>query len=221
MDYQQKRAHTKQELVSAMFRPFCLNHRFAIGLLIAMLPIILLSACNPPTATTPPTPSPFVIVSPTAVPVSGKLIDQTPQSLLNIANSAPAQVGRFTLDKTKSYVAESGIELVYNANTGGTMSIAIWVTPSANLAEDRYSIETGQITAPKFPLAVGDESIASPSNKARGAQAGINPTVWGEMRFRNVVVELYPDGDLVQKMSDFRSEEATELLTKIFAVLPK
>jgi hypothetical protein len=205
-----------------MFRPNRQKRSFTAGLLslIVMLPILLLSACNQSTPV-PPTPTPFVILSPTPVPVSGNLIDQSQRTLLQIANSVPTHIGRFTLDVNHSTGAQQGLALIYNASTGGVLTIAVWVMPTANLAQDRYSTETGIITAPKFPIALGDEAIVSPSNTAKGPQAGINPTVWGEMRFRNVVIELYPDGDLVQKMPDFRAEEATELLTKIFAAIPK
>jgi|GEM_PF-1003544 len=210
---------------------------FSIGFVSLTALSITLSGCTPAAAPTPvvnnglvltqpsgPTaiPSPGVVpATRTPYPVSGATLDQTLDVAKQFVLHAPEVIGRFTLDKQKSYGNPHGAALLYNGSTGGVLTVAFWLNANANDSVDRYSIETSMISAPKIPISLGDEAIVSPENKVPGPRAGVNPTVWGEMRYRNTLLILYADATLIQKMPDFSKDEATDLLTKLFAAVPK
>lgn len=166
----------------------------------------------------------------TPVPAFNPTLPSTFQTGVTFAQAAPEQIGRFKLDKAKSYVDRGGhgAVLIYNVQGKGDLQVSLFLiynetepAMSQNDAVDRYNVETGMIKTEKFPVALGDQAMVSPSNKAQALRAGENMTVWGELLYRNTVLILYPSPELVQNLTDFSKDEAVDLLTKLFAALPK
>lgn len=226
--------------MSRLIRPLIVS-------MVMMILACLLSACggapvNPtsiPVTVAPLTPmtvTPFPTLqrgpTRTAFPTTGEILPSTFQVGLAWASAAPDQIGRFKLLKApgKSYVDTrgAGAVLIYSVEGKGELQASLFLINnttepqfSQNDAVDRYNVETGMIKVEKIPVQLGDEAMVSPTNKALGLGNGRNPTVWGELRYRNTVLILYASPELIQNLPDFSKEEAVDLLTKLFNAIPK
>ncbi len=216
------------------------------GRLVGIALIGLLAACagqgnstsngggSAPQITAGPSPTGFVIPPNTLVPATGPTFDYSQKVGLDILNAVPKQIGRFTLetDPKKTYVATTqagqvvGVVAVYATAKGSELYVSIWITLSANDAVDRYTYQINQLNqyfnAQTFPVELGDQAVVAPFVKpAKQDIAFINAPVWGLLRFRNIVIDLYPTKNLTDEVPDFSKDEATQLLTAMFNALPK
>jgi hypothetical protein len=217
-----------------------LKKMIAVGLMISGL-----AACSTPANTTQPsssvpvingpTPTNNVQPPPTIVPASGPTVAASSQVALSFLNALPAQLGRFTLAKNpddptkpkKNYVgtdAKTGIVVgavaTYELN-GKSLVIALWLAANTNFALDRYSQEVSHTKVSVYPAEVGDEAIVAPTNKAVDNFIGIFPPLLGILRYRNIVIDIYPTKDLTDAYSDFTQSELTQVLQAMFTALPK
>ncbi len=213
--------------------------RKSASLMVSVIMMALISACVGAPVVGAPTPQPLtngtpqstqiagampsLVIPPTRTifPAAGPTLDHSFQVGVTYAGAAPTQIGRFTLNKSKSYVDKGGrgVVLIYELN-GLELSATLWLTDNTNDAVDRFNVETGLIQVEKIPVPVGDQAVVSPTNKAGGLRPGQNQTVWAEMRFRNTVLILYPSADMIIKVTDFSKDEAVDILTKLLAALP-
>ena len=219
---------------------FELRNLFAIGLLASCLAACSVPAtyAAPPSRIAPtrgPTPTNNIQPPATVVPASGPTLAASAQVALNFLNGLPNQIGRFTLAKNPddptmpkmNYVATDtktgsivGAVATYQVNDKNLV-IALWLTANTNYALDRYNFQAGYTTVPMYPVEVGDQAIVAPANKAFDNFIGMNPPIWGLLRFRNILVDVYPTKNLTDAYSDVTQAELGQVLQAIFGALPK
>ena len=171
----------------------------------------------------------------TVVPASGATLAASSQVALSFLNALPNQMGRFTLAKNPddpskpkmNYVgtdsktgAVVGAVATYQLN-GKDLKIALWLTANTNYALDRFSAEVSRTTVSVIPVEVGDQAVVAPTNKAVDNFIGIYPPLFGVLRFRNIVIDVYPTKNLTDANSDFTPTELTQVLQAMFNALPK
>lgn len=173
---------------------------------------------------------PYTDPARTIAPASGPTLAGLPSVSLKFAESAPPFIGRWTLDKNKSYVAKGGegAVLMYNVPGLGDIQVSLWVIfnpqiPNYNTgnAIERYTRELSLITTEKIPFQLGDQAMLTPGNRNPQAKTGANPTVLAILQWRNVVIDVYATADLMKTNFDFSADEARLFLTKMFEAIPK
>jgi hypothetical protein len=162
------------------------------------------------------------VVAPTSPPVtaaptitsSGPTLESSENNTKRLLDSAPAQVGPFTLvkDSRLNYATEYGLVLFYRTSEGALYEIKVWVTLSAGGANERYQAIVGGIKTGVQPLrGIGDEAIiTTPPNP-----------LYMAVRWRNISLEMYrpdPKGTTPKPITD---DEARGLVQALFNLLSK
>ena len=188
-----------------------------------------------PTATITPSSTAFPVgtLTPTLVPTSGPTVAYSTSAALRILKALPTQIEGFTLntDPKKTYVGENpqtgrvdGVVAVYDSTGGSELYVAIWITLNENDAAKRYNTQIDQLRnlfqVQTFPVDLGDEAVVTPSIKGAQDTTFNNAPVWGLLRFRNVVIDLYPTRALTDELQKFSKDDAVLLLTAMFDALP-
>jgi hypothetical protein len=167
----------------------------------------------------------------TAAPPSGPTMAPIIQNSLRFVDNVPETIGKWTLDRTKSYVLQyypGGAVLFYNSPEQGDIRVLYWLIYNAqipqyntNNAVDRFALETWLIQVPTTKIALGDQALISPTNRKPQEKTGANPTVLAILQWRNIVIDVYATPDLLKSDFDFSDAEAIEFLTKMFDAIPK
>jgi hypothetical protein len=167
----------------------------------------------------------------TVAPASGPTVAPIIENSVKFVNAAPPFIGRWGLDKNRSYVNQrfpGGAVLMYSAPGLGSIQVSYWLIfneqiPQYNInnAIDRFNLETSLIQVPKIPVALGDQALISPANRKPQEKTGANPTLLGIVQWRNIVIDIYATPELLQSNFDFTEAEATDFLTKMFNAVPK
>jgi hypothetical protein len=139
-------------------------------------------------------------------------------------------IGRWELNKNKSYVDKQGrgAVLYYSAVGVGEVQISLFVSyndilPDYNTSNsiERFDRETSLIKVPKIPVAIGDKAIIAPSNRQPPNAEGLNPTVLAEMQWRNTVTIVYATSELLKSQFTISEDELKTFLQKMYEALPK
>jgi len=167
----------------------------------------------------------------TVAPPSGPTVAPVLENSTRFADAAPPFIGKWALDKNKSYVNRQypgGAVLFYNAPGLGDIQVSYWLIYNAqipdyntNNAIDRFRLETSLIQVPKTSVNIGDQAIISIANRKPQEKTGANPTVLAILQWRNIVIDVYATPDLLKSNFDFSEAEATDFLTKLFNAIPK
>jgi hypothetical protein len=167
----------------------------------------------------------------TAVPYGPPTLAAEIGNTTKFVDAAPPFVGRWALDKKKSYINQQfpgGAVLIYNAPGLGDIQISYWLIYVADIPDynvnnaiDRFNLETSLVTVLKTPVSIGDRALICTANRRAGEKTGANPTLLAILQWRNIVIDVYATPDLLKSNFDFSDAEATEFLTKMFNAIPK